>query len=80
MTSYLFPNARFSLDRLKEILQALHGDKKRLVIDLSCRKFGQKWIVAMNKWQTPTDMELNQGRTSGCPIADSFAKILPRGH
>lgn len=27
----------------------------------SCRKRGDKWIVAMNKWQDLTDMEVNQG-------------------
>ncbi|KAL9101084.1 MAG: hypothetical protein Q9187_009283, partial [Circinaria calcarea] len=60
VTSYLFPEARFSLDRLKAVLAALDGDKSKLVIDLSCRKQGDSWIVAMNKWQTLTDMEINE--------------------
>ena len=63
MTSYLFPNAQFSLDRLKVVLNALGHDKNKLVIDLSCRKQGDKWIVTMNKWQALTDMELNQGQS-----------------
>jgi phosphoribosylformimino-5-aminoimidazole carboxamide ribotide isomerase len=42
-------------------LEALGGDKNKLVIDLSCRRRGEdSWLVAMNKWQTITDMEVNQ--------------------
>ena len=45
------------------MVAALDGDKDRLVIDLSCRRQGQdSWFVAMNKWQTITDMEVNQGK------------------
>ena len=39
----------------------LGGDKERLVIDLSCRRKDNSWFVAMNKWQTITDFEVNQG-------------------
>ncbi|KAI4098892.1 MAG: hypothetical protein LQ345_007497 [Seirophora villosa] len=63
VTSYLFPEARFSPDRLEAVLEALDSDTGKLVIDLSCRKKDGKWIVAMNKWQTPTDIEVNQGMT-----------------
>ena len=46
------------------MVKALDGDKDKLVIDLSCRRKGQdSWFVAMNKWQTITDMEVNQGET-----------------
>ena len=45
------------------MLDALGGDKSKLVIDLSCRKRGDKWIVAMNRWQMLTDMEVNQGKS-----------------
>lgn len=61
ITSYLFPDSTFSMDRLKAVLQALDNDKSRLVIDLSCRRKDDKWFVATNKWQTITDSELNQG-------------------
>ncbi|PNP78474.1 hypothetical protein FNYG_08420 [Fusarium nygamai] len=61
ITSYLFPEGRFSQVRLDAVLQALGGDKNKLVIDLSCRRRGEdSWFVAMNKWQTITDMEVNQ--------------------
>ncbi|CDS11408.1 hypothetical protein LRAMOSA03671 [Lichtheimia ramosa] len=58
VTSYLFPNARFSKERLVDLCQRV--GKERLVVDVSCRRRDNKWIVAMNKWQTMTDMEVNQ--------------------
>ncbi|KAI8370536.1 uncharacterized protein BYT42DRAFT_548785 [Radiomyces spectabilis] len=58
VTSYLFPNAQFSLERLQEISAKVGKD--RLVVDVSCRRRDNKWIVAMNKWQTMTDMEVNK--------------------
>lgn len=61
MTSTLFPNAKFSKDRLKGVLDALDGRRSKLVIDLSCRRKENRWIVAMNKWQTLTDMDVNEG-------------------
>ncbi|KAI4200839.1 MAG: hypothetical protein LQ350_003641 [Teloschistes chrysophthalmus] len=59
VTSYLFPDARFSMDRLAAVIEALDNDVQKLVIDLSCRKSGETWTVAMNKWQTLTEMEVN---------------------
>ena len=61
MTSYLFPDAKFSQERLESVLHALSDDITKLVVDLSCRRHDSKWIVAMNKWQTLTDMEVNAG-------------------
>jgi phosphoribosylformimino-5-aminoimidazole carboxamide ribotide isomerase len=43
----------------------LDGNKEKLVIDLSCRRKDDTWFVAMNKWQTITDMEVNEG---GCSL------------
>ncbi|OTA81779.1 hypothetical protein M434DRAFT_205009 [Hypoxylon sp. CO27-5] len=61
ITSFLFPGGKFSQERLDAVLAALGGQKDHLVIDLSCRRRGDdKWFVAMNKWQTITDMEVNQ--------------------
>lgn len=31
------------------------------MIDLSCRRKDDTWFIAMNKWQTFTDMELCRG-------------------
>lgn len=65
ITSYLFPSGKFSQDRLGAVLKSLGGDKDKLVIDLSCRKRGDaSWWVAMDKWQTITDMEVNEGTSN----------------
>ncbi|KAL5003126.1 hypothetical protein BDV10DRAFT_66687 [Aspergillus recurvatus] len=64
ITSFLFPEGRFSLERLKSVLAALGGDKSKLVLDLSCRRKDDTWFVAMNRWQTITEMEINQGSIS----------------
>ncbi|KAG8863823.1 Enzyme that catalyzes the fourth step in the histidine pathway [Tulasnella sp. 330] len=58
VTSYLFPGARFSLERLESLASKVGNDK--LVVDVSCRRRGDKWIVTTNKWQDLTDMEVNQ--------------------
>lgn len=65
VTSWLFSteNDKTVLDWAKlEKLSNLVG-KERLVVDLSCREVknetGHKWVVAINKWQTLTDSELN---------------------
>lgn len=43
------------------MLKALANDTEKLVIDLSCRRKGDTWFVAMNKWQDLTDMEVSAG-------------------
>ncbi|KAL2413674.1 1-(5-phosphoribosyl)-5-[(5-phosphoribosylamino)methylideneamino] imidazole-4-carboxamide isomerase [Exophiala dermatitidis] len=60
ITSFLFPNGRFSPERLQAVLASLDNDKTKLVIDLSCRRKDDTWFVAMNKWQTMTEMEINK--------------------
>ncbi|ORX57664.1 Phosphoribosylformimino-5-aminoimidazole carboxamide ribotide isomerase [Hesseltinella vesiculosa] len=54
VTSYLFPNGKFSLLRLKELCRKV--GRERIVVDISCRRRESHWVVAMNKWQTLTDM------------------------
>jgi phosphoribosylformimino-5-aminoimidazole carboxamide ribotide isomerase len=58
VTSWLFPEGRISLERLKELRNKV--GKERIVIDLSCRRRGDEWIVAMNKWQTLTDTKVSK--------------------
>ncbi|KAG2226277.1 hypothetical protein INT45_005949 [Circinella minor] len=58
VTSYLFPDAKFSKERLVNLCHQVGKDK--LVVDVSCRRRDKKWVVAMNKWQTMTDMEVNK--------------------
>ncbi|KIJ70566.1 hypothetical protein HYDPIDRAFT_172356 [Hydnomerulius pinastri MD-312] len=56
VTSYLFPGAMFSLENLKAISNKV--GKEKLVVDVSCRRRGDRWLVAMNKWQNITNMEV----------------------
>ncbi|PYI22186.1 1--5-imidazole-4-carboxamide isomerase [Aspergillus japonicus CBS 114.51] len=60
ITSFLFPEGKFSKERLESVLSALGGDRSKLVLDLSCRRKDNTWFVAMNRWQTITEMEINQ--------------------
>jgi phosphoribosylformimino-5-aminoimidazole carboxamide ribotide isomerase len=55
VTSALFdPSGKFLSHALEEISQSCGAEK--LVIDLSCRRSTDGWIVAMNRWQTLTDL------------------------
>ena len=55
VTSSLFDSSgKFLPHALEEISQSCGAEK--LVIDLSCRRSGDGWTVAMNRWQTLTDL------------------------
>lgn len=63
ITSWLFPQGVFAKERLIHLSELIGKDK--IVVDLSCRKKAEpsgeiKWVVAINKWQTITDYELNR--------------------
>ena len=58
ITSWLFDQGgHFLKDRLSELVDSI--GKERIIIDLSCRKVDTGWKVAMNRWQTITDLDLN---------------------
>ena len=55
VTSALFdPHGQFLTELLDALVKAVGTD--RLVIDLSCRRTTHGWTVAMNRWQTLTDL------------------------
>ncbi|TQS31547.1 hypothetical protein Golomagni_08164 [Golovinomyces magnicellulatus] len=58
VTSWLFPSCQFSLSRLEQLSERV--GRERLVVDVSCRRRGDRWVVAMNRWQDTTDMEVNK--------------------
>jgi phosphoribosylformimino-5-aminoimidazole carboxamide ribotide isomerase len=67
VTSYMFDEgSRFSEGRLREMTDAIGAS--RLVLDLSCRATTDGWMVAMNRWQTMTDLTVD---------ADTFRKLAP---
>lgn len=57
VTSWLFgKDGRFDAGKLQEL--SAHVGAEKLVIDLSCRRTADGWTVAMNRWQTPTDLHV----------------------
>ncbi|MFM2169918.1 MAG: hypothetical protein RI957_147 [Verrucomicrobiota bacterium] len=57
VTSALFdPQGHFLPHRLDALVSEVGRD--RVVIDLSCRRTDRGWTVAMNRWQTLTDLEV----------------------
>ena len=57
VTSALFDaNGKFRSTTLDALVKAIGADK--LVIDLSCRRTETGWTVAMNRWQTLTEMDV----------------------
>lgn len=58
VTSWLFDKqGHFLPERLEALVQEV--GKERLVLDLSCRSDGDGWVVAMNRWQTCTNLALS---------------------
>lgn len=67
VTSWLFDErARFQQSRLDAMVKAVGAD--RLVIDLSCKATQDGWVVAMNRWQTHTDLVVDR---------DAFSRLAP---
>ena len=56
VTSWVFPELRLDLERLKIISHSV--GKTKLVLDLSCRKLADGWSVAKDKWQTVTEEKI----------------------
>ncbi|MET0261981.1 MAG: phosphoribosylformimino-5-aminoimidazole carboxamide ribotide isomerase [Rariglobus sp.] len=57
VTSWLFDSdGRFLNDRLETLVRRVGAE--RLVLDLSCRRTATGWTVAMNRWQTLTDLDV----------------------
>ena len=57
VTSALFDkDGKFLPDLLDRFVNTIGADK--LVIDLSCRRTADGWVVAMNRWQTPTSLRV----------------------
>lgn len=60
VTSWLFSGeGRFLWERLEELERRVGAE--HVVIDLSCRRCGEGWRVAMNRWQALTELEVNAG-------------------
>ena len=72
VTSALFDAQGCFLDAVLESLVRKIG-KDKLVIDLSCRRTAEGWTVAMNRWQTPTDLHVTHATLDRlAPSCDEF--------
>jgi phosphoribosylformimino-5-aminoimidazole carboxamide ribotide isomerase len=58
VTSWLFDaEGHFLPERLAQLVAEVGKD--HLVLDLSCRGQSGSWVVAMNRWQTATDLNVD---------------------
>lgn len=57
VTSYLFDEGQLSDARIEALLRVI--EPEQLVLDLSCRKRGDEYWVATNRWQTVTSTRLD---------------------
>lgn len=58
VTSWLFDaEGHFLPGRLDQLVGEV--GRERLILDLSCRARGESWVVAMNRWQALTDLDVD---------------------
>lgn len=56
VTSYVFSGGIINFERLKRLVSAV--GKKRIVLDLSCKKRGGGYYIVTDRWQKFTDTQL----------------------
>lgn len=72
VTSWCFPEGKFSQARLNELLKEV--GREHLVLDLSCRRRGDDYFVAADRWRTYTDLKVNNETLE--MLAGSAAEFL----
>ena len=58
VTSYVFADGEIHWDNLKRLVETV--GKEHVVLDLSCRKKEQQYYVVTNRWQTFTNVVVNE--------------------
>ncbi len=58
VTSYVFREGRVDTDRLNEMVRRV--GRRRLVLDLSCRRRGEAYVVVTDRWQRFTEVEVTR--------------------
>ncbi len=58
VTSYVFSKGQVNYDNLKKINRIVGKD--HLVLDVSCRKKGDKYYIVTDRWQNFTEVELSE--------------------
>jgi phosphoribosylformimino-5-aminoimidazole carboxamide ribotide isomerase len=72
VTSWVFREGRLDEARLAELVEAV--GKRRLVLDLSCRKRGDDYVVMTDRWQNFTQIMVSQETLH--TLAKSCAEFL----
>lgn len=57
VTSYVFKDGRIHYERLQKLVDAV--GKAHLVLDVSCRKYGDDYMVVTDRWQKMTEEKLD---------------------
>ena len=71
VTSWLFEDGILQQQRAESLANLVTAE--RVVIDLSCRRTEDGWTVAMNRWQTLTDLKLDHAALDLlAPYCDEF--------
>jgi phosphoribosylformimino-5-aminoimidazole carboxamide ribotide isomerase len=58
VTSWIFHDGQLNTGRLADLVKAI--GKSRLVLDLSCRKRGDDYLVVTDRWQKFTDLAISE--------------------
>lgn len=53
VTSYVFREGKIRFDRLEELVKTV--GRERLVLDMSCKKVGEHYLVVTDRWQNLTE-------------------------
>eukprot|EP01060_Flectonema_neradi_P033666 TRINITY_DN5716_c1_g2_i1.p1 TRINITY_DN5716_c1_g2~~TRINITY_DN5716_c1_g2_i1.p1 ORF type:complete len:284 (+),score=48.31 TRINITY_DN5716_c1_g2_i1:76-852(+) len=56
VTSFMFDGATVSIKKVQQLVDVVGKD--RLILDLSCKRTGDEWMVAKDRWQTTTDLKI----------------------
>jgi phosphoribosylformimino-5-aminoimidazole carboxamide ribotide isomerase len=72
VTSWLFVDGELDFDRVRAMHDAV--GRGRLVIDLSCRRVGNGWRVATDRWQTVTQTRIDAALLEG--LAEHCSEFL----
>ncbi len=58
VTSWVFRDGRLDWERLGQLVAKI--GKNRLILDLSCRKRGEDYLVVTDRWQKFTEMQVSK--------------------
>jgi len=72
VTSWVFREGILDRERLKQMLRVV--GRERLVLDLSCRRRGEDYLVVTDRWQKFTELRVDRALLEG--LAESCAEFL----